>query len=418
MPQACSLDKLDGYLLGNILHQSWTLRAKQRPASAEVRHALQLQCVCRRFSRLLLEQPLLLELEFSDTLLGERHLQWLASPAWANRVEALTLYGWKGQACDGEGRLLEQDLRTGTDPASRELNQSQCKRSDALLRLLRVLANQQGALQRLHGVPCMYKWRGKDTPRVDLSMFKLTHAGIACSYSDTHLEPIELPATLVSLQYSMWKNTGQDLSMYGGIHSPLQYIAGTLLDATRVLPNLSHICFTGGVLGIDADSLPATGVERITIAAEQSLYFAIRDKPGHKGLVHEDLFHKAQAVHVLTGKVTFLACADELEVPYLDALPQFFCPDTLNEAVIVTRGAFPVIDRATRGGWRLVVRTLITARARLFAFEVSDAAGEMRAAWRRWPPQGTPAHEAAARLHAEAVRWAGEMDRVCGLVGL
>ena len=80
----------------------------------------------------------------------------------------------------------------------------------------------------------------------------------------------------------------------------------------------------------------------------------------------------------------------------------------------MTRSAFPVIKELNDGapiwGWRLVMRTLIAARAHLFAIEVSDAADGKRSAWRRWPPQGTPAHEAAARLHAEAVRWAGEMD--------
>ena len=241
-----------------------------------------------------------------------------------------------------------------------------------------------------------------DTPRVDLSMFKLTHAGMACSYSDTHLDPIKLPATLVSLQYSMWVNTGQDLSMYGGIDSLPQYIPGTL----------SHICFTGGVTSVGAESLPAAGVERITIAAEQYLWFMIWHDD--KGLVQEDLFHKAQTVHLRTGEVLLIPHADESEVPDLDSLPHFFCPKTLNEAVLVTRSAFPVIreltDRAPVWSWRLVMRTLIAARARLFAFEVSDAADEKRVAWRRWPPQGTPAHEAAARLHAEAVRWAGEMD--------
>ena len=321
MPQACSLDKLDDYILGNILHQSWTLRAKQRPASAEVRHALQLQCVCRRFSRLLLEQPLLLELDFSNTLLGERHLQWLASPAWANRVEALTLYGWKGQACDGEGRLFEQDVCTGTDPASRVLNQGPCKRPDALLRLLRVLANQQGALQRLHGVPCKRNWRGKDTPPGDLSMFKLTHAGIACSYFDPHPEPIELPATLVSLQYCISVNTGQDLSRYGGIDSLPQYVAHTLLDATSVPPKLKHICFTGSLNGVDADWLPATGVERITIIAEQHLCFMIWHDL--EGLVREELFHKAQIVHLLAGEVLLMHMLTRLNSVFSMTYPSF-----------------------------------------------------------------------------------------------
>ncbi len=405
MPQACSLDKLDNYLLGNVLHQCWSLRAKQRPASAEVRHVLQLQCVCRRFSCLLLEQPLLLELDFSDTLLGERHLQWLASPAWANRVEALTLYGWKGQAYDRERRSLEQNLRSGTDPASRELNQDPGERPDTLSRLLCVLANQEGALQRLHGVPGEHKWRGIDTPPVDLSMFKLTHAGIACAYFYTRLAIIKLPATLVSLQYCLWVNTGQDLPVYSGRASRPQYIAGTLLDATRMPPNLSHVCFTGGVTGINA-------FESMTIAAERYLSFTIFHY--HTCPVQEDMFHKAQTVHVLAGEKLLLLHADESEVPVLDALPQFFCPQTLNEAVIVMRGAFPVVhaldEYAPKWGWRLVMRTLIAARARLFAFEVRDAADEKRVAWRRWPPQGTPAHEAAARLHAEAVRWAGEMD--------
>ena len=424
--QTCSLEELPQHLLQNVLHECWSSRPKQRPASAEVRHVLQLQGVCRRFSRLLLEQPLLLELDFSNTLLGDRHLHWLASPAWANRVEALTLYGWEGQTCHGKGCLLEQVRRTGADPASRQLHQGPRQGHDALLRLLRVLANQQGALQRLHGVPSKHgystEWCGRVPPPVDLSMFKLTHAGITCTYFETELKPTQLPRlppTLVSLQYCINR---ADVSMFRGTPCLPQCVSGTLLDAARVLPSLAHISFTGNLSGVDAEVLPADGVERITIATEHklSMFTWLHDR---EGLVRKSLFSKAQTVHLLARELELWPDGDDYEfesydwaqfdVHDVDAMPRFFCPDTLNEAVIVTRSAFPVykvFGGVDLWGWRLVMRILIAARASLFAFEVRDDAGDKCVAWRRWPPQGTPAHEAAARLHAEAVRWASEGD--------
>ena len=89
---------------------------------------------------------------------------------------------------------------------------------------------------------------------------------------------------------------------------------------------------------------------------------------------------------------------------------------SLEEAVFWTRDHYPTVSHLRDYAdntyvelpWKAVMRTLIAARADLYAFEVSDGDAEKRVAWRRWPAQGTPAYETALRLHARAAQWADD----------
>ena len=97
------------------------------------------------------------------------------------------------------------------------------------------------------------------------------------------------------------------------------------------------------------------------------------------------------------------------DVVHLGAIASFFCPDTLVEAVLVTDGdlRFWRIPFSRSPTWRKALYALICKHGHLFAFEVDTRFGKTRLAWRRWPPRGTRAREAAAELHSQAAEWAG-----------
>ena len=101
--QQPSLEGLPDVLLHKILCIIWDTRPAS-DASSEVQLALSLQCVSRRFQQVLRAHPLQLRLDFSNTRLAERHLAWLALPAWKDHVASLTLYNWLAPACEARSR--------------------------------------------------------------------------------------------------------------------------------------------------------------------------------------------------------------------------------------------------------------------------------------------------------------------------
>ena len=140
----------------------------------------------RSTTRLLQARPLLLEPDFSDTLLGEEHVAWLAHPAWTNCVEALTLHGWKGQVCVGDGRILSPAYAA---KAQRD------ETSPLLLGVL--LSNQRGALQRLYGVPLHGPWPLHycvSRPVADFSALALTVLGVTVAAERCEFDAALLPA--------------------------------------------------------------------------------------------------------------------------------------------------------------------------------------------------------------------------------
>jgi len=202
--QQPSLEGLPDVLLHRIMCIVWDARPASE-ASSEVQLALSLQCLSRRFQRVLRAHPLQLRLDFSTMLLAERHLAWLALPAWKDHVTSLTLYNWLAPACEGRSwSFLDSGL---------------CADNDVVSPLLTVLhANQRGSLRQLLGMPLrlggvmepppdhvvmsrdQYMESLPCTPHVDLSAIHLTHLGISGGFGDEiHFD--KLPQTLVRLLY-------------------------------------------------------------------------------------------------------------------------------------------------------------------------------------------------------------------------
>jgi len=206
--QQPSLEGLPDVLLHRILCIVWDARPASE-ASSEIQLALSLQCVSRRFQHVLRAHPLQLRLDFSNTQLAQRHLAWLALPAWKDHVASLTLYNWLAPACEGRSRNF--------------LDPSLCA-EDVVSPLLTVLhANQRGSLRQLLGMPLrlgglkeaaepMPDIAGmsfdqftdfvhmQHTPLVDLSAFHLTHLGVSGGFDDD-IEFDVLLQTMVSLLY-------------------------------------------------------------------------------------------------------------------------------------------------------------------------------------------------------------------------
>ena len=187
MLQACSsqeLPQLPNNLMQTVLAMSWSARPRPRTASEEVRHALQLRGLSRGISKLLQAQPLLLDLNFKDTLLSPKHLKWLASPAWTKCVEALTLFGWEGDSCSGDGGVLVKGL---------------CEEKEEMYKLLDVLhPNQRRSLKCLFGAPLLLGPPGPSNfHHADISGFSITDLGVNCVTG--MLVPPRLPPTLTSI---------------------------------------------------------------------------------------------------------------------------------------------------------------------------------------------------------------------------
>ena len=185
------LEGLPDVLLHRIMCIVWDARPARVQASSEVRHALSLQCVSRRFQQVLRAHPLQLRLDFSHMRLAERHLTWLALPAWKNHVKSLTLYNWLAPAREGRSRVF--------------LDLALCTENDVVSPLQTVLhANQRGSLRQLLGMPLrlggiMDPLR-PFTPHVDFCAFHLTILGIAGNVND-HIDCDKLPKSLVRLLY-------------------------------------------------------------------------------------------------------------------------------------------------------------------------------------------------------------------------
>jgi hypothetical protein len=173
-------------------------------ASSEVQLALSLQRLSRRFQRVLRAYPLQLHLDFSNMQLAERHLAWLALPAWKDHVTSLTLYNWLAPACEARSRNF--------------LDPGLCAENNVVSPLLTVLhANQRGSLRQLLGMPlCLGGVRTEPLPdysgmsldqfisslhftrHVDLCTFHLIHLGISGGYNDA-IQFDKLPQTMACL---------------------------------------------------------------------------------------------------------------------------------------------------------------------------------------------------------------------------
>ena len=395
------LGELPDELLCNMLQLSWSLDTRERTRAEEVRCALQLRSVCQRVGRLLRAQPLPLRLDSSlplgsGTGFQQKHLHWLASAAQQDSVASLTRRGWD---MSWEQRHAAA-VRTQRSPARVTLTESQLLQVLAgkylvdvtEAQLVQVLAgNQRRSLRRLHGI-----WAddvGHAKWQVDLSAFALTHVGLMLGHIVHVVCAAALPGTLETLAcYKLWNYEGPG----GGDMEALLHNVCLLPCLARIHMRCHKICLP-----------PETAVwsgKHVVLTAENVLLHFRESPEGGLGV-----FGAAASVRIVVGTIEFMFGHME----QVSALAYMLCPDTLGEAVLETdiqRGVeytynFMAIPPAME--WRQVLHALIVGRGDLFAFEVETKLGRIRLAWKRWPPSGTRARDAAAKLHRQSADWAG-----------
>ena len=400
--QASSVEDLPDHLLYNILAQSWRARPQGHLAAAEVRHAVQLRnLVSRRISRLLRgAQPLLLELDFSNTLLREEHLAWLAHPAWTNCVEALTLHGWRGQLCEGNGQIVSSAC------AAKAL----CDGVSLLLGVL--LSNQRGALRRLHGVPLrLPQPLGHDGPArsTDLSAFAITELGLTVAEKRGELNAALLPATLVSLVCCQVYKGAAEFNDARHVVAWADAPGGPpgTRDFANCLPELASVCHTGYKFA-QCWEHPRNFVgrgardEHVSILADRSLLIGRGDEEW-EGTSESSYFPWAASVHLQAPKNIHVLTGG---VASIEDAALMLCPAYLDKAVLVLSDFS--VKSFGYGHWsaREFMRYLVSERGSEYAFEVLDDGGWL--AWQRWPPADTPAFDTALRLHQQAAEWAAK----------
>ena len=392
--QQPSLERLPDVLLHRILCIVWDARPASE-ASSEVQLALSLQCVSRRFHQVLRAHPLQLRLDFSHTRLAERHLAWLALPAWKDHVTLLTLYNWLAPACEARSRNF--------------LHPGLCAENDVVSPLLTVLlANQRGSLRQLLGMPlCLGGVRTEPLPdysgisfdhflsslhfrrHVDLRTFHLTHLGVSGGYNDA-IQFEWLPQTMVSL---VFRAAHEEASVQfwlscAAARAEIIVLGGSpVADLTRSWAlDGWHLKIKGGTVGMVACS-PMLGPPPLRSTLTNIKVVRIDARSVR-------LCHDSYGEEPLSFEV------------FIDLL----CPASLERMEITSGSYYPRIEkqlgeRGTPNAWRLVMGKMMGAYGSQFAFEIDDGS-QKRSAWRRWPAQGTQEHDAAWRLHLEARRWA------------
>jgi hypothetical protein len=245
--QPCHFATLPDALPHKVVCAAWDARPA-RLAGAEVQHALSLERLSKRFQRVLRADPLRLRLDFSDTRLAQRHLDWLAAPSWADRVEALTLYNWPAPAGEERSRnFLDPSLCTDGDVVSPLLAVLRAGQRASLRQLL-------GMPLRLDGVPIPMRipdnFDGEDSdsqlpvPLVDLSMFCLKQLGVPSGFGNGFVYG-NLPQTLVTLLYRGSYRAS----------SVCRWVPCAAAHAAARLPCLSSVHLSGSTLVVVAPHL-------------------------------------------------------------------------------------------------------------------------------------------------------------------
>jgi len=391
-------ERLPDALLHRVLSIVWDARIVST-ASAEVRLVLLLQCVSRHFRRVLRAHPLRLRLNFSETRLAARHLEWLALPAWRNRVEALTLHNWLAPATREHSRnFLDPGLCTDGDVVS------------PLLTILR--ANQRQSLRQLLGMPlCLGgvtealppEYAVPYTPDVDLSGFCITHLGISGGAGEC-VQYNKLPHTLVCLRTR---------AAYPQISAP-PWLPCTAAQAAARVPSLRRVHLSGNALQCGAPAcFPAVSGWRAEIMAKSlRLTVHVRDAHTLDSGTPRTAFPGATEVRIFAREVHIYNLYSDGELS-AEALADALCPPCLERMLIGSGREFPSffhMGQMRLIPWRLVMRCLMHVREGLFAFQVIDKV-QKQVSWRRWPALGTPEHGAATRLHAQAAAWAAADEK-------
>ncbi len=378
-------------LLGSILRRAWADRPP-RAAADEVRCAVGLATVCRRWRELLRTPPLPLALDFSAARLSGAQRRWLLAPAQAGRVRAVSF--------DAKDALWKQ-------PG-----------------LKNILALHGSTLLQLSGVPLQlvasvsrYK-----RPNLDLSGLCLSKLGISCCGINKLLRlefnegaerlwlwPARLPGAL------------EDLELLGLQHDWLGALAwapGVGSGSAGRLPRLQTLRVTAGKYDrLETDNIPLLRGFPVLPALEV-------DSSGAVVRVRGNLFEQVGSVRIVSDGCIHLwdLWADQEDAAtFVDRLCSagLQAAELCAEHIGVMRSADDIAHE--------VVRELISRYSERFAVEVDVAEvrmqGEMdcrvipvlqRLAWRRWPAPGAPGLPAARAAHARARAWAAEAEPVWG----
>ncbi len=377
----------------------------------ELQHALLLEGLSRRFTRVLRADPLRLRLDFSDTRLTKRHLAWLALPSWTDRVEALTLYNWPAPASEERSRnFLDLSLCTHGDVVSPLLAVLRAFQCASLRQLL-------GMPLRLDGVPIPIPVPDNSDedsdsdvsePYVDLSMFCLKQLGVPSGLGNRFVYR-NLPPTLVTLLYR------------GSYACSLmcRWVPCAAAHAAARLPSLLDVHLFGSNLVVFApEGFPAATGWRAAIEADRLVLqvdSSLVDTPG-------SLFPGAREVRIDTRRMeiqhvdresgdTGMGVVEPAKA-IVDALVNMLCPPCLERMEIKSGSDFPSIwvlenshmPLTNRRAWQWVMMELVRAHMFQFAFEVQDGA-QKEVGWWRLPAPGTPERDAACMQTAKVLEW-------------
>jgi len=382
-------------LLGSILRRAWADRPP-RDAAEEVRCAVGLASVCRRWRELLRTPPLPLALDFSALPLSRAQRCWLLDPAQAGRVRATSF--------DSKDALWKQPD------------------------LIKFLALHSGTLLQLSGVPLalVASVSQSKRPKLDLSGLRLSKLGISCCgikellhvdpewpYNEGQerlwLWPARLPGALEDLEL-----LGLDDDWLGA----LAWAPGVGSGSAGRLPRLQTLRVTAGGIGrLETDNIPLLRGFPVLPALEV-------DSSGAVVRVRGNLFEQVGSVRMVSDGCIHLWDlwdAQDGEATFVDRL----CNVGLH-AVELSAEHIGVMRPADDIGHE-VVRELLSRYGEHFAVEVDVAGVRMhgqldcrvipvlqRLAWRRWPAPGTPGLPAARAAHARARAWAAEAEPVWG----
>ncbi len=403
LPQACLLRPsalpaaqalilaLPDELLGTILRRAWADRPP-RAAADEVRCAVCLATVCRRWRELLRTPPLPLALDFSAARLSGAQRRWLLAPAQAGRVRAVSF--------DAKDALWKQRG------------------------LKNILALHGSTLLQLSGVPLalVASVSQEEQPNLDLSGLRLSKLGISCCGINELLDvnpewpynegqerlwlwPARLPGALEDLEL-----LGLDNDWLGA----LAWAPGVGSGSAGRLPRLQTLRVTAGEYsGLRPDSAPLLrgfpGLPAIEL-----------DSSGRLVSVAGNLFEQVGSARIVADGCVHLWADQEDAATFVDRL----CSAGLQAAELCAEHIGVMRRSPEEDIVREVVRELLSRYGEQFAVEVDvaemrieDAEHEgqvipvlERLAWRRWPAPGAPGLPAARAAHARARAWAAEAE--------
>lgn len=346
-------------LLSSILH----LACKQEeglPAAASVRNLVQLSLTSRRFKALLRAQPPPLTLNFPEGAFTGAQRAWLLSP---RRLGAVHAASFSPISLLGDVSLVQWVKEFVTLEAR--------------------------TLRHLWGLPIYFLTSSSRSAPLDLSqsaitvlglgLFRANNGFLAAARLPAGLKRLELLALCEGAEIPTWSRRPADnpLCCLAGLHT----VACTMPQGRGDwLGDLLELGRQGACLSVDVCGSSTLGLQ---VEAGKSVH--------------------GRALHVRTPSLCVWGSTRAvLHSLFADGLREVSLVFVCQEAVFRRQPDFR--QHTTRK--RVFLEHASRAYGHEFAFEASDSL----LAWRRWPPAGTPAWQAAAARHEAARQWAAEGD--------